>query len=145
MGSVEDRFMAKVSPEPNSGCWLWMGCDAGEGYGKFFYNGRARKAHRAAYELLVGEIPPGLQIDHLCRNPSCVNPDHLEPVTQRENMARGVAWERAKAAAARITHCPQGHAYAGGNLRIAKTGHRLCRACHRERELARYYSNKRSA
>lgn len=85
-----DRFMEKVSPEPNSGCWLWLGSEWGKGYGSFVIErGKGCQAHRAAYELFVGPIPEGLQLDHKCRVHICVNPDHLEPVTQRENTIRG--------------------------------------------------------
>lgn len=86
-----DRFLLFVSPEPNTGCWLWTGC-AGSANGYGYFSKRradgASLAHRAAYELFVGQIPTDLHIDHLCRNTFCVNPAHLEPVTQLENNKR---------------------------------------------------------
>lgn len=75
------------------GCWIWQGPDNGQGYGTLRLPGVRKKsyAHRVSYEMLVGPIPEGLYLDHLCRNPPCVNPDHLEPVTHAENVRRGLA------------------------------------------------------
>lgn len=92
-------------------------------------NKRGQQAHRVAYELFVAEIPEGFDLDHLCRNRGCVNPDHLEPVTRRENLLRG---ETIPARNARITHCPQGHPYDAENTRIRPCGRRRCAACNRE-------------
>lgn len=107
---VADRFWRLV--DKSGDCWLWMGAKW-KGYGQFGVQQSPgvwplRKAHRVAYELIVGPIPDGMQLDHLCRNPSCVNPDHLEPVTNRENGLRGVS---IAATNAKKTHCPQGHEY----------------------------------
>ena len=88
--SEDERFEAKWTPEPNTGCWLWTGATDRKGYGQFRSKGAHVKAHRWSYERLVGPIPEGLQIDHLCRVPGCVNPEHLEPVTHRENQVRGL-------------------------------------------------------
>src|SRR5689334_1886116 len=83
------RFWAKVQPA-DTGCWLWNeGSLDWSGYGQYWYDGATRGAHRVAYGLLVGDIPEGLQIDHLCRTPSCVNPEHLEVVAPKENTLRG--------------------------------------------------------
>ena len=82
----EGRFWAKV--DRSGSCWLWLAATS-HGYGTFQSNGKLVRAHRYAYELLVGPIPGGLVIDHLCRTTACVNPEHLEPVTQRENLLRG--------------------------------------------------------
>lgn len=92
-------------------CWEWQGNVSTDGYGRVEIDGRAWLVHRLFYEALVGPIPDGLQIDHLCRNRSCVNPDHLEPVTMQENIRRGApgAWERRQ----RRTHCKKGHRYDG--------------------------------
>jgi HNH endonuclease len=81
---VQERFWEKV--EQGEGCWLWTGA-IDRGYGQFVWNGRKR-AHRVAYELIIGPIPEGLELDHLCRNKSCVRPEHLEPVTKAENIRR---------------------------------------------------------
>lgn len=128
----EPRFWRKVEKTP--GCWLWRGTTNPRGYGMFRpYVGQARKAHRYAYELLVGPVPDGTELDHLCRNPRCVNPAHLEPVTHRENMLRG---ENPAARAARATHCRHGHAYDEANTQVTPTGERRCRACNRARAAA---------
>jgi hypothetical protein len=121
-------FLAKT--EFTESCWLWTGGKTGLGYGQLGVNGRAFLAHRWIYEVCNGPIPAGLELDHLCRNPGCVNPDHLEPVTHRINLLRGVTLA---AQGAQVTHCPQGHEYAGENLLIKTTKkgkhHRACRQC----------------
>jgi hypothetical protein len=95
-----DRFMSHVHPEPNTGCWLWDGSHGGKGYGVFRFpkNGvnKMQNAHRIAYEIERGPIPKGLCLDHLCRNPACVNPDHLEIVTYSENINRGESPEASR-------------------------------------------------
>lgn len=121
-----DRFMAKVMPEPNSGCWLWMGATNPKGYGRF----GNEMAHRAALRFEGVAVPEGFTVDHLCRVRGCVNPSHLEPVPHRENLARGTGFVGENL---RRTHCPQGHAYDGRNL-IARGGHRNCRECCRARQ-----------
>jgi len=89
--AVEDRLLAKVETSQWSACWLWRGGTDRLGYGSVYADGRTRSAHRVAYELAFGSIPAGLVLDHLCRVPRCVNPLHLEPVTVRENLLRGVS------------------------------------------------------
>jgi hypothetical protein len=121
---VGERFWEKVVRDPDSECWFWTGGTA-FGYGNFWLNRKGRMAHRVSYELNVGPIPEGLQIDHLCRTPLCVNPAHLEPVTIRENLMRG--WGVSARNAAK-THCPRGHEYAvHGRVKIE--GSRECRVC----------------
>lgn len=100
---------------------MWQGTRTWGGYGRVHYQGRQRSVHRVVYELLVGPIPPGLQIDHLCRVRACCNPAHLEPVTNLENALRS---ERATR-----THCIRGHALTPDNLFIKKPGDRGRRQC----------------
>jgi len=127
----DERFWATVSPEPNTGCFLWTGTMSPKGYGRVWFGGRMGAAHRVAYELVIGAIPSGLQLDHLCRVRCCVNPAHLEPVTNQENIRRGMSGCHQR----NRTHCPAGHEYAGANLHVRRRGRwviRICRACRRE-------------
>lgn len=117
----KERFFEDVVM--NDGCWGWIGPSHRLGYGRLSINRKTVWAHRYSYELFVGPIPAGMEIDHLCRTPACTNPDHLEPVTHLENMRRG-AWATA-------THCKHGHPFDEQNTRIDKTGRRDCRACNR--------------
>ena len=130
--TLAERFWSKV--DAGGDCWEWTGARAA-GYGRFNVEKRAEPAHRVAWELLVGPIPAGLTIDHLCRNRACVNPDHLEPVTFTENVLRG---ESPPARAARVTHCPQGHPYDAANTRFTAGGGRVCRTCDMARSTAYY-------
>lgn len=114
------------------GCWYWTAARYASGYGRFrlgsMHDGtrRVATAHRLAYETMVGAVPAGLELDHLCRNRACVNPAHLEPVTRRENLLRGATIPAGNAAK---THCPKGHAYDARNTRTTKDGSRVCRRC----------------
>lgn len=105
-------------------CWLWTGAVSVQGYGIFMSN---QMAHRYSYELFRETIPEGLVIDHLCRNKKCVNPDHLEPVTNKINILRGIA---PSANNARKTHCKQGHEFTPDNT-IIRGENRQCRECHK--------------
>lgn len=93
--TMRERFLKKVELIPFHSCWEWTGGKIRNGYGHFRFGYKLdgkndiRLAHRVSYELHVGPIPKGLVLDHLCKNTSCVNPTHLQPVTQRENIARG--------------------------------------------------------
>ena len=111
------------------GCWPWIGAVDGDGYGRF----AMRSAYRIAYEAVRGPVPVGLTLDHLCRNRECVNPDHLEPVTNRENILRG---ESPAAKHARQSHCLNGHSFDSANT-YRWHGQRICRACNRERSSRR--------
>jgi len=126
-----DRFWSKVNKTDE--CWIWTAGKNQKGYGQFRLNGKTQKAHRVSYELMIGPIPDGLQIDHLCRNRACVRPDHLEAVTPRENTSRGDTGKNMLVK----THCPQGHPYDEANTYRYKSGARSCRSCHRNYERER--------
>ena len=136
--TAEQRFWAKVDRITDDECWLWTGGTT-TGYGRFRVDRSLVLAHRYAYELLVGQIPDGLQIDHLCRNRACVNPAHLEPVTLRENILRGTA---PSAHAARKTHCIHGHAFTPENTYAYRDERRICRQCKRRNDRKRYWNTK---
>jgi len=121
--SIEERFWPHV--EKTKSCWNWKAGLDSHGYGFIKLNKVNAKAYRVAYELVKGPIPEGKQIDHLCRNRKCVNPDHLEPVTRRENILRG---EGVSAINARKTHCSRGHEYTEENTYLYK-GQRRFRVC----------------
>ncbi|MGW9249718.1 HNH endonuclease signature motif containing protein [Streptomyces badius] len=136
---LPERFWSKVSAAP-SGCWLWKANKNSGGYGQIRFGGRQMvSAHRLAFATLVGEIPAGLQLDHLCRVRHCCNPHHLEPVTSAENTRRGQGPSAVNAAK---KNCPQGHPYDGENLHIRPNGKRKCRACDRIRRKARYAATR---
>jgi hypothetical protein len=122
--TVADRFRKKYVISGDTGCWVWQDNDR-SGYGFLSVNKQKQMAHRVSYELHVGPIPEGLQIDHLCRNKMCVNPDHLEAVTQQENILRS---NNLAAQWARRTVCH----ICGGPFHIWK-GRRVCRHCQLER------------
>jgi hypothetical protein len=142
-----ERFWSKVNAD--GVCWEWGGKTDRKGYGQFVVSlgkrgaTKSTGAHRWAYELLVGPIPEGLVLDHLCKNPRCVCPEHCEPVTQLINVHRGGAGARNAAK----THCPQGHPYEGHNLirrdNGRSSGNRSCRKCMYE-SVRRYQQRKRA-
>lgn len=144
---VEDRFLEKVAPPNENGCTEWRAGTNGVGYG-FLRLGpadgsRRMYAHRWFYEFYVGPIPEGAHLDHLCRNTLCVNPDHLEPVTQKENVLRGVG---PCAVNAEKTNCLRGHPLSGANLYVNPAdGSRKCRECNRERDRRRRPRNRKAA
>ena len=126
---VKGRFWRNVSLPDENDCMLWRGCEVGCGYGEIQHLGERYRAHRFSYTLLVGPIPEGLVVDHLCRNRRCVNPEHLEPVTAAENFRRGVG---PAAINGRKTECPQGHPLSGENVYRDPKGKRRCRTCRAE-------------
>lgn len=130
----EERFWQKVVKHP-SGCWEWIGARNPSGYGHLGVDGKTVYAHRFAYILLIGPIPAGLEIDHLCRVRACVNPGHLEPVTPKVNNFRS---DSLSARNARKSHCEHGHPLDDRNTYSwvwSRTGRmeRMCRTCRRER------------
>lgn len=114
--------------EIKDGCWLWTRATSDTGYGSLRLDGTTHNVHKLAYELWVGPVPAELQLDHLCRVRRCFNPAHLEPVTQEENLLRGVA--------AKVT-CKRGHPRTPENLSVRSSGRLRCKLCHCENEVRR--------
>lgn len=131
--SADDRFFSKVYF--TSDCWIWIAGKMYGGYGTFYLDGKRHPAHRVMYEAVVGPIGEGLELDHLCRNPACVNPSHLEPVTHKENVRRGLKGRM-------VTVCSHGHAYTPENTYFLPDGRRMCRSC-RNAEYWREYRRER--
>lgn len=128
-----ERFWGKVEAGGEDECWLWTAGKSDRGYGQFWDGERKVRVHRFAYELLVGPIPTGMELDHLCRVLHCVNPKHLEPVVHCENVLRG---NGTAAENARKTHCKNGHEFTPENTYLGlERGRerRRCRTCDRRR------------
>src|SRR5688500_904159 len=142
-GDITDRFSAKVSPPNSEGCILWNAGMHSDGYGTFIIGRKVHKAHRVSYTLEYGRIPEGLELDHTChtrdksckggitcKHRRCVNPQHLEPVTPRENYLRGRSTAKANADK---THCKYAHAFTADNIYGASQRRRPCKACTQRR------------
>jgi hypothetical protein len=139
--AIKQRILKHSMPEPNTGCWIWHGDSVNGGYGRTSVDGRKWLVHRAAYHAWVGDIPKGLTIDHLCKQPSCCNPQHMEPVTMKENIMRGDSFSRINA---EKVECKRGHPLSGDNLYRYKDGRRDCRTCMDIRYRAYYEANRLS-
>lgn len=115
---VLDRLMARTDKAAAGGCWEWQGSKDVQGYGRINIGNVPRLVHRVAYELLVGPIPEGLELDHQCVNPPCLNPAHMAPVTHAENMAR-----------TRRSTCKRGHVFTDATVYTKGDGSRECAVC----------------
>ncbi len=131
------RFWSRIAFRQH-GCWEWKAALTTSGYSEFSSKRTRLLGHRVAYEQVNGLVPRGLTLDHLCRNRRCVNPDHLEPVTNRENILRGEGISVANAAK---THCPQGHEYTPANT-ILRKNKRECRTCANASASRKYYATR---
>jgi hypothetical protein len=140
--SLRDRFWKKTSYDADTGCWNWTASLTPEGYALYWLGGRYHLGHRVAYAALHGPIVGCLVIDHRCRNRCCVNPLHMEAVTNATNILRG---QSPPALNARRTHCIRGHLLAGPNLYLNAGGWRVCRTCRRDRKRAATARRKASA
>ena len=125
-----ERYVSKIAFAEGSDCWYWKGYVGRSGYG-FFRCNLSNYAHRVSYEWFVGSIPEGLQVDHLCRVRNCVNPDHLEAVTRKENILRGIS---ASALNAQKTNCKRNHPLTEENTYVRPNGARNCKVCRLEKQ-----------
>lgn len=133
---AEERLNSRTVPT-DSGCHLFGTGNGSDGYGKVIVDGKFVYTHRLAYEMYVGPIPKGYELDHLCRIRHCMNPTHLELVDRRTNTLRGRCPEITRARFLSMTSCKWGHPFSGDNLYVNENGHRKCRACSRQRARVR--------
>jgi hypothetical protein len=130
--TAEARIMAGIEVQIGQACWIWRGKENSR-YGRISFGGKIHKSHRLSYETFVGPIPAGLVLDHLCRNEMCVNPEHLEPVTEKVNILRG---QGVAAKNSRKTQCKNDHEFTEANT-LMNNGRRVCRECKRKYESER--------
>lgn len=130
MPDKAQRILSKI--DFSDGCWNWAWSLDKHGYSQVRKDGTTRRAHRVVYEILVGDVAEGLDLDHLCRNRKCVRPEHLEPVTRSTNLQRGILWQSKKST------CPNGHPYDMTDSR----GARRCRRCYLANMKLRYQRRK---
>lgn len=132
-----DRFM-KFVDKSESGCWLWKGYKDKRGYGFFGHDtGVSMLAHRFLFIYENGQPAHGTELDHLCRNPSCVNPDHLEAVSHHENVKRGMVGRHMIQKSKESTHCANGHEFTASSLYLHKGKYKQCRICKNEHQRLR--------
>lgn len=127
---IERRLEDYAIPEALTGCYLWTKHIDGGGYGRVEYLNSCKLAHKVAYELRHGPVPAGLELDHLCRNRACINVDHLEAVTRKVNVHRGISFA---AMNAKLAVCKYGHALTPDNVYVETSGSRRCKICRKER------------
>lgn len=134
MNSLPHQLSSKIKVNQETGCWEWQAAKRKYGYGVVMFRGRCLSSHRVVYELIRGYLPN--ELDHLCRNPPCCNPDHLEGVAHQENVIRGDAGNIQKAIFAQRTECINGHPLVPSNIYLykMKKGYvrRMCRQCRLE-------------
>lgn len=142
MENSDIKRLLRMTDIPHDECWNWKGSKNPQGYGRLRLKGKSMQAIRLMYEFMVESIPSGLQMDHLCRNRACVNPWHLEAVTQKVNILRGVS---PCAYNAKKTHCKYGHPFVPSNTKIYKKGEkfgRKCLTCARKHSIEHYYKTR---
>lgn len=121
------RFLEAIEVDIHEGCWNWLAGKDRHGYGYFSLDGRDQKAHRVSYEIMIGKIPDGFHLHHVCKNPACVNPDHLRPLSPKAHSRTRAKW-----------HCPKGHPYERENLYFDRRRQKICRTCRSEYDARRY-------
>ena len=136
-----ERLSALSAAHGDDACWPWPLAKRCDGYGQVTCGGKTWKAHRLSYEIANGPITDGKQLDHLCRRRDCVNPRHVEPVSQRENIMRSPI--ALAAINARKTACNRGHSFDAANT-YAYPGHRICKQCTSERAAAWYLTHRKA-
>ena len=139
---LPERILNSISVNENTGCWEWTGTLDQCGYGRDVrWGGHRERAHRILYRIFVGDIPEGAQLDHLCRVRHCVNPEHLEAVSQQENIRRGMTG-KLNHHNAHKTHCSRGHGFTDSNTYIRPNGGRMCKRCAADRGVRKYHASK---